>query len=569
MLRLVHQHALILAAALSCCCSAGLGANTGESRGWPQAAGPDGTWRVSGQTAPTSWSVTRNENILWRCALPNGGQSGIAVWGDRAFLTTFDSLQPGEKFSGSILGHCVNTESGELLWSVKLSGPTPSPVLYAYSDSTSPTPVTDGEHVWFTNNSGEMGCWDFEGREIWRRPFEPWGKPYPFNKQHEPMLLDGVLVNVEPPAGNPQEKFGWNYLSGIDARTGKLRWVASDATTTYCTSVFGRTADGLPAVLTGRGGHHEVPETPVGLSLVSLAAGSEGKTLWRYVPETNSDGAPMAEPGSPDVLAWQALYTMHWDSRHAYWFRLNPEEAHLVFDSRTGKLEREQSLIKDVDYRQWDPATRSHVPHRNVNLREMRELSPRSPLAKDEVMRVQPAWHCNIVLNGYHYFLTSTAHRRNRHSPKGRAGPSHCVGRVHVDSGKVEYLELPVTVLRKQGAEDELVYGVAQRTTTLNNEGLDIAAEDRSRTDGWEIPAFWGSPVAINDAIYVTTMIGITYVIDSKAKVLDERALLSINDLGPNGETWSLNSISYDRGRIYHRSLKELVCIGARGGSAK
>jgi hypothetical protein len=133
----------------------------------------------------------------------------------------------------------------------------------------------------------------------------------------------------------------------------------------------------------------------------------------------------------------------------------------------------------------------------------------------------------------------------------------------------VEYLEVPVTVVRKQGAEDELVYGIAQRTSTLNNDGVDIAAEDRSRTDGWEIPAFWGSPVAINDAIYVTTMIGITYVIDSKAKVLDQRALLAINDLGPNGETWSLNSISCDRGRIYHRSLKELVCIGSSDGAAK
>jgi len=544
-------------------------ADKAVSRGWPQAAGPDGSWSINGPSVPKQWSVTRNENILWRRPLPNGGQSGIAVWGDRVFLTTFDTLQEGEKFSANILGHCVHAQTGEILWSVKLKGPTPSPVLYAYSDSTSPTPVTDGKFVWFTNNSGEMGCWDFEGREVWRRSFEPWDKPYPFNKQHEPMLFDGVIINVEPLDGRPADKFGWNYLRGIDALTGQTRWIAADATTTYCTSVFGKTADGLPAVLTGRGGHHDVPETPVGLSLVSLAPGSEGKSLWRYMPDTNSDGKAMAEPGTPDVQAWQALYTMHWDARHAYWFCLNPEESHLVFDSRTGKLEREQSLIKGVDYRQWDPATKTHVLHAGVNLREMRELSSRSPLAEGEVIRVQPAWHCNIVANGYHYFLTSTAHRRNRHAPKGRAGPSHCIARVHIESGKVEYFEVPVTVLRKPGVPDERVYGVAQRTSTINNSGRDIAAEDRSRTDGWEIPAFWGSPVVVNDAIYVTTMIGITYVIDSKAAVLDERALLGVNDLGPNGETWSLNSISCDKGRIYHRSLKELVCISDQSGTAK
>ena len=100
------------------------------------------------------------------------------------------------------------------------------------------------------------------------------------------------------------------------------------------------------------------------------------------------------------------------------------------------------------------------------------------------------------------------------------------------------------------------------RTKTEDAQGNDVAAEDRSRTDGWEIPAFWGSPVALGNKIYFTTMLGITYVVDAGAKVLDESALLAINDLGPSGETWSLNTPSYSDGRIYHRSLKELVAIG-------
>src|SRR5215469_10196781 len=67
---------------------------------WPQAAGPDGTWRVRGANAPVEWSASLNHNILWRTPLPNGGQSGIAVWGDRLFLTTFDEYRDGDpKFS--------------------------------------------------------------------------------------------------------------------------------------------------------------------------------------------------------------------------------------------------------------------------------------------------------------------------------------------------------------------------------------------------------------------------------------------------------------------------------------
>ena len=103
---------------------------------------------------------------------------------------------------------------------------------------------------------------------------------------------------------------------------------------------------------------------------------------------------------------------------------------------------------------------------------------------------------------------------------------------------------------------------MAVRTSTLNSAGQDVAAEDRSRTDGWEIPAFWGSPVAINDNVYFTTMPGITYVVNSKAAVLDEKALVALNDLGPSGETWTLNTPSFSNGRLYHRSAKELICIG-------
>jgi hypothetical protein len=133
---------------------------------------------------------------------------------------------------------------------------------------------------------------------------------------------------------------------------------------------------------------------------------------------------------------------------------------------------------------------------------------------------------------------------------------------VNIETGKVEYLEVPVTVIRKPGAADRKVYGIAVKTKTENSQGVDVASEERSRTDGWEVPAFWGSPVALGDKVYFTTMLGITYVVDSRAKMLDESAVIAINDLGPSGETWSLNSISYSNGRLYHRTAKELISIG-------
>ena len=501
---------------------------------WPQAGGPNGTWQVTGSEPPVQWSVARNENIAWRVTLPNAGQSGIAVWGDRLFLTTFAAGEKG--FSSRITGMAVDAKTGKTLWTVALDGVEKSPMMYAYSDSTTPTPLTDGEHVWFFNASGEMGCWDWQGHEVWRRKFTPWGKPFPFNKQFEPMIVGDLIYNVEP-----VEKPGWNYLRAIDKRTGRVVWTNEDGTTAYNTPRLGKTKNGTVAILHGRGGWHDVPETPVGLSLTDAKT---GRSLWQFIADAGTEQAP----------TWQALYVMHWDAQFAYWFRMNPEESHLVIDAATGKLVRTQSLVKDVDYRRWSREKGAYELLAKVNLRDL-------PLSEGDVIRVQPAWHANIVVDGFHYFLVSTGHRRNRKPPKGRAGPAYCVARVNVASGKVEYLELPVAV----DDAGKRLYGLALRTETTNAEGVDVATEDRSRMDGWETPAFWGSPVAINHKIFFTTSMGTTYVLDAKAKVLDEKAILGVNDLGPLGKTWSQNSISFDGKRIYHRTAKELIAIGERG----
>ena len=502
---------------------------------WPQAGGPAGTWTVRGGAPPVRWSVARNENIAWRRELVNGGQSGIVAARGRLFFTTFAKGEKG--FSGRVTGWAVEARTGRTLWSVELAGVEKSPMLYAYSDATTPTPVTDGRHVWFWNASGEMGCWDWEGREVWRRQWKPWGKPFPFNKQFEPMMSGDLIYNVEP-----GEREGWNYLRAFDKRTGRLVWTNEDGTTTYNTPRLGRTREGRAAILHGRGGWHEVPEGPVGLSLTDART---GRSLWRFVAGDGREGAP----------TWQALYVMHWDARYAYWFRMNPEESHVVIDAGTGRLVKEQSLVRGVDYRRWNRETGRYELLAGVNLRE---VGDGRPLGEGEVIRVQPAWHANVVVGGYHYFLTSTGHRRNRKPPKGRAGPAYCVGRVAVGTGKVEYLELPVGV----DEAGRRIYGVALRAETKNAAGEEVATEERSRMDGWETPAFWGSPVGIGGKVYFTTSVGTVYVLDGEAKVLDERAILGVNDLGVLGRTWSQNAVAWDGKRLYHRTAKELLAIG-------
>lgn len=502
-------------------------ADTVWEKAWPQAGGPEGNWMAENGSAPAQWSVVRNEHIVWKTTLPEGGQGGIAVWGDRLFLTTLQPKEGTTPDGRAVVGYCVDARDGRILWTVPLPGKATSVPAYFFSDATSPSPVTDGEHVWFFNACGLVGCYDFAGKQVWLREWTPTGGR-PFNKLFEPILFGDTLLNMEPRAENDpkrEPKDPWNYIHGIDKRTGKTLWVSDDAVNHYNTPVLGRTANGEPAILQGRGAYHGVPELPVGLSLTSLSPGREGRTLWRYSPEKA-----------------KATYIQHWNAKLVPFIDIDASQ-HLVLDASSGRVLRTDSLNAKVDWRRFDAETGKHVLMADV------DLGKQSPARK-----VFPAQLCNLLVGPWHWFLCYT-------EPGKGFGPPYCVGRIHTETGKVEYLELPVSVIRAAGQPDTFVWRKPQASSTVNARGIDIATDKRSRGDGW----WWGylgGPTAVGRHLYFTTMLGITYTLDALAAVLDEKALLGVSDLGTPGDTWSLNTISYAEGRLYHRSMKELVCIG-------
>jgi hypothetical protein len=509
-----------------------------SAENWPQAAGPNYDWTVTtDEPVPTSWSVERGQNVRWRVPLSETGQSGIAVWGDRLFLTTMKPLGTDAKIKKGtdIVICCVSATNGKILWQHDLPGDPKALSIYAYgfSSSSSPTPITDGKHVWFCNASGKMGCWTVDGQEVWTRKWTPTlGRP--FNKQYEPIKVGDTVINVEPldPDDPKRREDAWNYVRGFDATTGRSLWTAPEGLTHYNTPVLGKLPGGGYGVLAGRGAHHGTPEAPSGLTLSRVDGPDAGKAVWSWD----------SQPGG------MAQVTQTWDKTFSYWLDETRTDL-VVLNTKDGSEAKRISWIKDVIVTAYDEESKTFTRREGV------DLSQETP-----AVTVFPAWHANLSIYPYVYFQCFSFEGRR----KGKAvtmGPRRSIARIDVMNGRVEYLELPFPIPEVAGAEAS-PQGTLYLGMTTNSRGIDVADDKRSKRDGWWW-CFNGNTIAVNQYLYFTFMCGKVQVLDGQVRDFDESALVSFNDLGKFGETWSVNTPSFSNGRLYHRTMKELLCIEA------
>ncbi|MFT5108151.1 MAG: outer membrane protein assembly factor BamB [Verrucomicrobiales bacterium] len=494
--------------------------SAGWASDWQQAAGPRGDFVVKGK-ALSDFSVSRNQGILWRVPLPNTGQGSVVVCGGRVFVASHAPTEGDAELGSLIVAQCFDAVTGKELWRRELPASRITDLSSLFSDNTAASPVTDGEHVCFTNVGGSMKCFDFEGKQLWSKQWVPFGRHH--SRQHEPILHNGkvIVVRVKPSDLDPKvttkagakplgrDRAYWTWLHAYDLKTGELAWTGQAGTGIHATSLLGRRADGSVAILTGRGGGHQPPEEPYGVSLLQAA---DGRTIWDL-----------------DVKGYASHQNTCWNNEIAALFS---GKSHLIVDLGTGKIRSTVSLSENVQV--------------------CRQADGRYLTATDQSLDASKkpiTYQSNILVGDYHYF---------------RRFDDYLIGRVHVKTGKVEYLQVPVQVVRREGEPDETRWSKATPNDMRNADGFLATQDKRNAGTGWGHVCA-ASPTVIGEHLYMPTMLGLVYVLKWDASILDESALVSISDLGPAGKTWSLSSLSYANGRIYARTMKELICIGSPG----
>ncbi len=169
---------------------------------WPQFRGPGGLAQGSGDP-PVEFGPS--QAVLWKTPVP-AGHSSPCIWCQNMALTGWD----GER----LITFCLDRQTGRERWRAVAPAEKTEPT-HRISSPAAPTCCTDGERVFAYFGSYGVLAYDWEGKEIWRKPL-----PLPvveFGTSASPIVREGLVVIVA------DQDIG-SYMVALDAATGAERW---------------------------------------------------------------------------------------------------------------------------------------------------------------------------------------------------------------------------------------------------------------------------------------------------------------------------------------------------------
>ena len=111
------------------------------------------------------WDVETNRNIKWKIAVPREGNNSPVIWGDRLFIAGAEGRD--------LTVYCYNRNTGSMIWQQDVNNISGSPASAPrVSDDTglsAPTLTTDGQRVYGIFATGDIICFDMDGKRLWAR----------------------------------------------------------------------------------------------------------------------------------------------------------------------------------------------------------------------------------------------------------------------------------------------------------------------------------------------------------------------------------------------------------------
>ena len=193
--------------------------NSVQAENWMRFRGPTGQGISTEKELPVTWSPT--ENIKWKTGLPGKGWSSPIVFEDHIFITA--STEEG--VSCQVI--CINRKDGSIAWQTEVHRQKPGPMRKQNSYAT-PTPVTDGKHIYSVFYDGTVIAVDFDGNIAWKN------SEVKFFSLHglgaSPILANGQVIMPFDGSSREDTQIGWKVpwekavILSLDAEDGSVRW---------------------------------------------------------------------------------------------------------------------------------------------------------------------------------------------------------------------------------------------------------------------------------------------------------------------------------------------------------
>jgi len=238
---------------------------------WPHWRGPFLNGSSEEKNLPATWSET--ENIAWTASLPGHGSATPIISDGKVFVSSTD------RDSSDLLALCFDARTGRELWRKKLGA---SSRKVPRNNPATPSPVTDGKHVYFMYGSGDLASLDYDGNILWSRNLETeygnismkWGY------SSSPLLYKGILyilVQRRHTAYRAPESTTLDaFILAVDAKTGKNIFKQPRKTDAQNESLDAYSSP----ILFQHSGRDQI--IVIGSDYVTSNDATTGKELWRY-----------------------------------------------------------------------------------------------------------------------------------------------------------------------------------------------------------------------------------------------------------------------------------------------
>ncbi|GAB4140512.1 MAG: PQQ-like beta-propeller repeat protein [Planctomycetaceae bacterium] len=186
-----------------------------QAEEWTEFRGPTGQGHSQAKNLPETWSPTKN--VAWKVDIPGGGWSSPIVLNNRIYLTTAVLPEGGRGNDRSLRALCLDATSGKTLWDkeVFLQKDETTQRIHRKNSHASPTPITDGKHVYVHFGTQGTACLTRDGKIVWKM------RDLKYRPQHG---NGGSLILVDDILFVSCDGSDLQYVVAIDKNSGRIVW---------------------------------------------------------------------------------------------------------------------------------------------------------------------------------------------------------------------------------------------------------------------------------------------------------------------------------------------------------